>query len=112
MQRQTFLQVVAVFFCLTAVSVAARFEGRQEMVLTGGKIGNVAFPHHKHQSALDDCNRCHGIFPQSKGAIEALKAQNKLGKKQVMDQCKDCHKQMADANKRTGPVKCKGCHVK
>jgi len=99
-------------FCLTAVSAAVRFEGRQEMVLEGGKIGSVAFPHHKHQSALDDCQRCHAIFPQSSGAIETLKAQHKLGKKQVMDQCRSCHTQMAAANKRSGPVKCKGCHVK
>lgn len=106
------MQVAIVFCCLMAVSVAARFEGRQEMVLEGGRIGGVFFPHHRHQSALDDCNRCHAVFPQSEGAIETLKAQNRLAKKQVMDQCRDCHKQMAGANKPTGPVTCKSCHVK
>ena len=80
--------------------------------LKGGKPGDVPFPHEDHKARLNDCGICHKFFPQVKGALQKNIAEKKLKKKQVMAQCKDCHKENAKSGKRSGPVKCKECHVK
>lgn len=87
-------------------SAIAQNKGAADMVIKGGNLGDVPFPHHQHQSILGDCGVCHSLFPQATGGIEELKAQEKLRKKEVMDQCQACHKQKA------GPTKCTECHKK
>jgi hypothetical protein len=87
--------------------------GATEIVLEGGTSGNVTFPHQRHQERLADCNICHAVFPQKAGAIEELKAQGKLAKKQVMnEQCTRCHREKKQAGEKTGPTTCTTCHVK
>jgi hypothetical protein len=88
-------------------------KGAAEIVLEGGTGGPVTFPHQRHQEALADCNICHSAFPQKAGAIEELKAQGKLAKKQIMDeQCTRCHKEKRRAGEKAGPTACTTCHAK
>jgi len=83
--------------------------GKAEMVISGGKRGDVPFNHHKHQAA-QECRDCHELFPQKSGAIAALQANGRLAKKAVMKQCQICHRKKARAGEPTGPVTCKKCH--
>jgi hypothetical protein len=94
-------------------SGAIQIKGAAEIVLEGGTSGNVSFPHQRHQEKLTDCNICHSAFPQKIGAIEELKAQGKLAKKQVMnEQCTKCHREKKQAGEKAGPTTCTTCHVK
>ncbi len=87
--------------------------GAAEIILEGGTSGNVHFPHQRHQVKLVDCAICHSTYPQKAGAIEELKAQGKLAKKQVMnEQCTKCHKEKKQAGEKAGPTTCTTCHVK
>lgn len=87
--------------------------GAAEIELDGGKRGAVGFPHRRHQQRLTDCGICHAVFPQQKGAIQALKAAGKLKPKQVMNkQCTACHRKMKRAGQKTGPTACTSCHRK
>jgi len=99
---------------LTAGSVgrAIQVQGKKEMVLDGGRLGKVPFPHHTHQTVLDDCNRCHRLFPQTSGAIQQLISQKSLLARQVMNQCRNCHKEKVKSGEKAGPVKCTECHIK
>ncbi len=92
--------------------IAAQNRGAEEMLLSGGKRGDVPFPHRIHQVVLDDCNKCHDLFPQIPGSIEKLKANQTLGKKQVMKQCRNCHKAKKGSGEKAGPTGCKACHIK
>jgi hypothetical protein len=94
-------------------SGAPQSRGAAEIVLEGGTSGAVTFPHQRHQDKLTDCNICHAAFPQKIGAIEELKAQGKLAKKQIMNQqCTKCHKEMKQAGEKAGPTTCTSCHAK
>ena len=99
---------------ITGITIGAAEvkNGAKEMVLLGGSLGNISFPHHRHQEALGDCNSCHNLFPQANGAIQDLNREEKLKKKEVMNQCTNCHKERASSGKKGGPVKCKECHQK
>ena len=99
------LMMVGLSFVLFKTAVAQN-KGAADMMLQGGKLGDVPFPHHLHQSVLEDCKLCHNLFPQISGSIEKLKAEGKLKKKEVMDRCQACHRQ------KTGPIKCGECHKK
>jgi hypothetical protein len=108
-------------FCLVAVMagswIAASAQtpnaGAPEIVLNGGTSGHVTFPHLRHQQKLTDCTICHSVFPQTPGAIEALQAQGKLTKKEIMNtQCTKCHKEKQKAGEKAGPTTCTTCHVK
>lgn len=109
---------VLVLAALTAAGWAwasnpSQSKGSAEMVLAGGTSGPVAFPHQRHQEKLADCNICHAVFPQKAGAIEELKTQGKLAKKQVMnDQCTKCHREKKQAGEKSGPTTCTTCHAK
>ncbi len=91
---------------------AAQDRGTKEIILSGGKKGDVPFPHRIHQVVLKDCAKCHNLFPQASGSIEKLKANKKLKAKQVMKECKNCHKAKKRAGEKTGPTGCKACHSK
>jgi hypothetical protein len=94
-------------------SGAPQNTGAAEMVLEGGTSGKVAFPHQRHQEKLTDCSICHSAFPQKAGAIEDLKAQGKIAKKQIMnEQCTKCHKEKKQAGEKAGPTTCTTCHAK
>lgn len=101
--------------CLGAYTAAVAVEnkGAADIKLAGGSRGDVPFPHHLHQSALENCEVCHAVFPQERGAIERLKAEKTLKKKKVMNgQCVKCHRAKKKAGEKTGPVKCARCHEK
>lgn len=85
--------------------------GEAVITLPSGKRKSVFFPHHTHQKVLGDCAICHSVFPMETSAISKLIQEGSLKKKRVMNQCKGCHKKMATANKKTGPVSCKSCHT-
>lgn len=96
-----------------AVSLPTENQGAENIELDGGKRGKVFFPHRQHQKNLVDCQICHSIFPQEAGAIQRLKAQGTLKKKYVMNKlCTKCHKAKKKTGQRSGPTKCKKCHIK
>jgi hypothetical protein len=87
--------------------------GAAEIILEGGTSGRVSFPHQRHQEKLTDCTICHSAYPQKAGAIEELKAEGKLAKKQIMnEQCTKCHKEKLRAGEKAGPTTCTTCHLK
>ena len=113
------MKLKAVVLALTGCILVAGFSlamenmGADQIELNGGTRGQVPFPHHQHQNVLVDCNVCHGVFPQEKGAIDRLKAEGKLQKKEVMNKlCTSCHKEKKKAGEKTGPVTCKQCHIR
>lgn len=87
-------------------------KGPAEIVLDGGTRGAVDFPHQIHQNTLGDCKICHDIFPQKLGVIKALKDEGKLEKKQVMNNCRGCHRELVQDGKKAGPTSCAKCHSK
>jgi len=105
-----------VFFLLVASFIASHsiavetYKGAPIIEIHGGGLGNISFPHQEHQNALGDCSPCHKLFPQEPGSIEKLKTEGKLKKKQVMEQCRNCHKETAAKGEKAGPVNCKDCH--
>lgn len=84
--------------------------GRHIMMLPAGAMGKVFFTHEDHQFVLKDCNACHRLFPQEKGAIQELIGDGLLVKKQVMNDCINCHKKTKAKGKHSGPISCGGCH--
>lgn len=88
-------------------------KGAELIILEGGALGKVTFPHHRHQEALGDCLRCHNLFAQSAGSIAKAKAEGRLAQKQVMNTlCIQCHRTEQRAGKKSGPTTCSKCHVK
>jgi len=112
MKIEFILALVLGAFLSMGIAFAVENKGAASMVLQGGSSGDVPFPHHKHQNALGDCNLCHNLFPQEPGGVEKLKAEGRLKKKAVMEQCKSCHRKRTDKGERGGPVGCKACHRK
>jgi hypothetical protein len=98
---------------LIVTAAAPPNPGAPEMMLEGGTSGKVPFPHLRHQEKLVDSNLCHSMFPQTPGVIEALKAEGKLPRRQVMNAlCTKCHKERKLAGEASGPTTCTSCHVK
>lgn len=95
-----------------AVSAADENKGAEKITINGGNFGDINFPHQEHQKALGDCSKCHKLFPKKAGVIVEMKTAGTLKKKQVMDECRGCHKTMAQAGQKTGPLSCKLCHQK
>ena len=108
------LIILTISLAFAAAAVAAVPKGAADMILNGGKNGNVPFPHQRHQLALEnDCQTCHFLYDQQPGIIDVMKADGRLKKKQVMNkQCTKCHKQRLRSKMKAGPVKCKTCHIK
>lgn len=97
------------------VAVCATFaqeanKGAPEIIIKAGDMEEVRFPHRVHQDTLADCSICHDMFPQQSGIIEQLKSKGTLTKKQVMNRCRECHKNMIAAGKPAGPTACNKCH--
>ena len=116
MKNTIFLIVISALLSLAPFGAASEesgdTKGAKEMVLQGGAKGNIQFPHEKHQTALGDCGKCHSIFSQTPGSIQKLIGEGKLEKKAVMNHCRDCHREMEAAGKKTGPTSCAKCHDK
>ncbi len=113
MKFRTIIVMAALIIFSVVVAVATQSSGHEEVKLDGGNRGMIDFPHHLHQSAIDDCNTCHAVFPKVQGSIKTLKTQGKLKKKQVMNKtCLKCHRAMKKAGEDTGPTKCSACHIK
>ena len=113
------MKPIIVFMCfvlavLSAGVIAAEIteKGPTEIVLDAGTKGSVDFPHQKHQKTLGNCKICHDIFPQKLGIIKTLKDEGKLEKKQVMNNCRGCHSNLAKEGKKAGPTACTKCHSK
>ncbi|MCD4677288.1 MAG: cytochrome c family protein [Desulfobacula sp.] len=107
-----------VWFCLillllSTALVFAQNQGKEEMTLYGGKMGDITFPHHMHQGVINDCMVCHADFSKESGALLASKKAGMLKNKQVMNKtCLKCHRDSKKAGETYGPVKCSGCHIK
>jgi len=101
------------FLLFLSPANADQNRGAEKMELYGGKNGKVHFPHHRHQTVLNDCSKCHSTFPQRSGSIESMKTEGKLKKKAVMNAvCIQCHRAEKNAGRPSGPVKCSECHIK
>lgn len=102
--------IISIFFVFT-VYVQSAQKGAVDIIIKGGKTGNISFPHARHQKNLNDnCQTCHKLFSQEDGSIDKLKEKQVLQKKMVMDNCLSCHKELSAKGIASGPVKCKGCH--
>ncbi len=107
-----------IIFCLMSFLILittglAQNYGKKEILIDGGKKGNIVFPHQTHQNSINDCMVCHARFPQKKGGLNESMETGALKKKQVMNKiCLKCHRENKKAGKIHGPVNCSGCHVK
>lgn len=102
-----------VLLILSAAIVFAHGQGKEEIILYGGKMGKITFPHHMHHGIIKDCMVCHVDFSKEPGALQASKEAGILKKKQVMNKtCLKCHRDRKKAGQAYGPVKCSGCHIK
>ncbi|MFO8084146.1 MAG: cytochrome c3 family protein [Desulfobacterales bacterium] len=111
--KTIFLVVVIGFLFVLSGAYSAQNIGAANMILEGGKTGDVPFPHRMHQEDQANCNICHELFEQKAGSIEALKNEDILKSKQVMNtQCLKCHREMKKAGNATGPITCATCHIK
>jgi hypothetical protein len=98
---------------IAVLAFAVDNKGAEQIELYGGDRGNVPFPHHQHQNIIQDCKTCHEVFPQEKGSIERLKADDQLNPKHVMNKlCTKCHREKKKAGEKSGPVTCKQCHIR
>jgi len=88
--------IAAVALTLFAADLA--FAEGPETITLPAKMGNVTFPHKKHQEGLKYCKICHEKGP---GKIEGF------GKEIAHKTCKGCHEE-----KKMGPTKCSECHKK
>lgn len=111
MKRLILLVVVAALAAAPALA-AEQNRGEPEITISGGKKGDIAFPHALHQDTLPDCQVCHKAFPQEKGAIAKLVEEKKLKSQEVMRSCIACHKQRKKEQLSFGPLSCKDCHQK
>jgi len=112
MKRQTIIIILTAVFVLFSTFLWAQNKGAKQIILFGGATGNVTFKHQLHQDSLGDCNLCHNLFPQTPGIVQKLIKDGKLANKKVMNQCTKCHRDKINAGSKSGPVICKGCHVK
>jgi hypothetical protein len=111
-KKTAVLLIAAVCLLVVAALAAEKNMGAPTQVIPGGIKPDVTLPHAAHQAALENCDLCHNLFPQASGAIVQLKEAGTLKKMQVMKQCLGCHKELAEAGKKAGPVKCDECHKK
>ncbi len=110
MKRTGMIATAAILLMVVAALAAGKNTGAPTLVIPGGTKADVTLPHELHQKVLENCDRCHNLFPQTAGAIAKLKESGDLKKMQVMRQCMDCHRDLAKAGQKAGPVKCSECH--
>lgn len=106
-----FLLVATLWIPLTGPADGAENKGAEKIIISGGKRGDVSFPHRRHQDTLKDCNVCHVLFPQLPRSIHTQKEAGKLTNKQVMNKlCVKCHRAKRQAGDPSGPTSCNACH--
>jgi predicted CXXCH cytochrome family protein len=86
--------ILAVILTLTSASFALA----ADTITLPAKNGNVTLDHKKHQTLVNECEKCHAKGP---GKIEGL------NKEMAHNICKGCHEE-----KKAGPTKCGECHKK
>jgi len=84
--------------------------GAEFIDLQGRDFGSVQFTHLLHQINLGDCEVCHKLYPMETDGIEERVRAGALTRRQVMDNCMDCHRKTALAGKKSGSTSCRGCH--
>ncbi|RLB03752.1 MAG: cytochrome C [Deltaproteobacteria bacterium] len=104
--------VLGILGFVSSISLSVNNQGPKRIVISGGGMGNIDFPHHQHQDALKNCKVCHQLFPKKVGSIAQLKKEGRLEKKQVMANCRGCHKERANEGMKAGPTSCNQCHNK
>ena len=110
-----FISMSAILLTLvlqTNTSFAEQSQGAESMLLKGGSRGDIHFPHGRHQGVTVDCMPCHGPLPKEAQVLDKMKGEGKLEKKQIMNMCKGCHKELASKGQKAGPTSCRGCHKK
>jgi len=110
MLKKAGLVLLSIVFA--SVFTVSLFSEGAVILIKGGGLGDINFPHEQHQKALKDCTLCHTQIPKVKDAIKQQQAENKLKKKDVMVKCIECHKDKESKSIKTGPTKCSGCHKK
>ena len=71
---------ILIITVIIGANVIAENKGAEIILIHGGKMRDIHFPHHRHQNALGECNVCHDLFPARAGSIAELKSQGKLKK--------------------------------
>ena len=112
MKTKQMVVIMAGLFLVTSAAAVDQNRGAENVLLQGGEAGNVLLSHHRHQDADGECDLCHDLFARVSGSIQKLKAEGKLEKKAVMEQCLTCHRQKKSKGEKTGPTACTGCHKK
>lgn len=114
MKTTTFFNVmfIGVFLLSVGNSLAEDNKGAASIVLKGGSSGAVTFPHDRHQKIFVDCKPCHELFGKESQVIDKMKTDGRLKKKEVMNMCKNCHKDLSVKGEKAGPTACKDCHKK
>lgn len=85
---------------ITAVALVLIFTGTGlavEKITFPTQIGQVVFPHKKHQDILGQCRGCHEQGPGKIDGFNKIMAHSKG--------CKGCHEGM-----KKGPTRCGDCH--
>ena len=74
--------ISGILICATILgaNVTAENQGAEIILIDGGKMRDVHFPHRRHQNTLGDCNVCHELFPAKMGSITEFKDRGKLKK--------------------------------
>jgi len=94
------MKKILILLALTIYCTTAALAAEGMKTLPAPKVGDVSFPHAKHQDLLKSCTPCH---ESSKGGKI-----DKLAKKDEAHKlCKGCHE-----TKKKGPTKCGECHKK
>ncbi|MBU3947656.1 MAG: cytochrome c family protein [Proteobacteria bacterium] len=109
--------IIVLLLLLTVIGLNTAYCADEKVIkefveISGGEKGNITFPHEKHQKTLKDCMICHNLFPKKTGVIAEMITDGKLQKKQVMNHCLACHREMKKTGEKTGPTSCFQCHNK
>lgn len=112
MKASTLLRTVIVGGILLSAgsSMAGDDKGRETIVLKGGGMGSITFPHGRHLATFVDCKPCHELFPKESQVVDRMMAEGKMHKQDVMNMCKKCHTDLAEKGQKAGPTACKDCH--
>jgi hypothetical protein len=107
MKKMLILMIAVSFVAVAAMSVVANDKGPAEITLEAS-MGTVTFNHAAHQERNADCTTCHhqGEFTTCHSCHDGKGVAPKA-KKAFHNNCKGCHAEL-----KSGPTKCKECHIK
>jgi hypothetical protein len=104
--------ILGALLVLTGSAIASDNKGAESIILKGGSLGSITFPHGRHQGIFVDCKPCHNLFAKEPKVIDKMMSEGTLKTKEVMMICKYCHTNLAAQSKKAGPTACKDCHEK